>query len=107
MKKYNLSLGLTLLFLLLFVTRCSKTNDAAPLVGISGKVTFTNMNGQTANAAGAVVYIAKSATATTTYDQNTTAGADGSYSFSNLPAGDYYLNCIYDSDNKNTSARME
>lgn len=107
MKKYNLSLGLTLLFLLVFVVRCSKTNDATPLVSISGTVTFTDMNGQTANAAGALVYIAKSATATTTYDQNTIAGADGSYSFSNLAPGDYYLNCIYDSDNKNASARIE
>lgn len=107
MKKYNLSLGLSLLFVFLFVVRCSKTNDAAPLVSISGTVTYTDMNGQTANAAGAVVYIAKSATATTTYDQSTIAGADGSYSFANLAAGDYYINCIYDSDNKNASARIE
>jgi polyisoprenoid-binding protein YceI len=65
------------------------------------------MNGQTANAAGAVVYLAKSATATTTYDQSTIAGSDGSYTFSNLAPGNYYLNCVYDTDNKNTSARIE
>lgn len=107
MKKYNLSLGLTLLFVFLFIVRCSKNDPAPALASLSGKVAFTDMTGQTANAAGAIVYLAKSATATTTYDQSTIAGADGSYKFSNLSAGSYYINAVFQTDNKNISARLD
>ncbi|GHN00529.1 hypothetical protein WSM22_20180 [Cytophagales bacterium WSM2-2] len=65
------------------------------------------MNGQVANAVGAVVYIAKSAAATTTYDQSTVTGSDGTYTFSNLAAAGYYINAVYNTDNKNTSARID
>ena len=107
MKKFKLVLALTSLLILVTVIRCSKSNDAAPLVGISGKVTYSDMNGTTQNAAGAVVYLAKSTTATTTYSQSTIAGSDGSYSFSNLPAAGYFINAVFNTDNKNTSARID
>lgn len=106
MKNFKLVLSLTLLFTFLVVVRCSKTSDPAPLVGISGTVTYTDMNGVVQKAAGAVVYLAKSATATTTYDQSTIAGSDGTYSFSNLSNAGYYLNAVYNTDNKNSSARI-
>ena len=106
MKTVKLIPILTLLFTMIFVVRCS--DDApAPLVKISGKVTFTNAVGQTANAAGAVVYLAKSAVATTTYDQTAIADATGAYSFSNLSADSYYVNATYKTDNKNLTARLE
>lgn len=109
MKKFKLILGLTAVFMFLFVVRCSKSSDPAPvkLVSISGVITYTDLSGATANASGAVVYLAKSAAATTTYDQSTIAGADGSYKFSNLVAGDYYLNAVYQTDNKNVSSRLD
>ena len=106
MKTVKLIPILTLLFSMIFVVRCS--DDApAPLVKISGKVTFTNAVGQTANAAGAVVYLAKSAVATTTYDQTAIADATGAYSFSNLSADNYYVNATYKTDNKNLTARLD
>ncbi len=106
MKTVKLIPILTLLFTMIFVVRCS--DDApAPLVKISGKVTFTNAVGQTANAAGAVVYLAKSAVATTTYDQTAIADATGAYSFSNLSADSYYVNATYKTDNKNLTARLD
>jgi polyisoprenoid-binding protein YceI len=107
MKTFRLILTLTSLLMLLVVIRCSKSSDSTPLLSISGKVTYTDANGNTANAAGAVVYLAKSATATTIYDQSTIAGADGTYTFSNLVPASYYLNSVYDSDNKNASARID
>jgi polyisoprenoid-binding protein YceI len=110
MKKFRLILSLTVLFTFLFVVRCSKSSDPAPaakLVSISGIVTYTDLTGASASAAGAVVYLAKGAAATATYDQSTIAGADGSYKFSNLSAGDYYLNSVYQTDNKNLSARLD
>ncbi|MBI1766958.1 MAG: YceI family protein [Bacteroidetes bacterium] len=108
MKRFKVILSLTALFTILFVVRCSKSSDPAPkLVSISGKVTYTDLTGAAANASGAVVYLAKSATTTTTYDQSTIAGADGSYNFSNLSAGAYYLNSVYQTDNKNLSARLD
>ena len=107
MKKFRLILSLTVLFTFLFVVRCSKSSDPAPLVSISGQVTYTDLTGATANAAGAVVYLAKSSTSTTNYDQSTIAGADGSYTFPNLSAGSYYLNSVYQTDNKNLNARLD
>ena len=110
MKPFKLILGFALLIMFMFVVRCSKKSDptpAATLVKISGTVTFTDLSGQVANAAGAVVYLAKSAVATTTYDQSTIAGADGVYKFSNLSAGGYYVNTVYNTDNKNTTARLD
>jgi polyisoprenoid-binding protein YceI len=111
MKSFKLILSFTLLFMFLFVVRCSKKDDPAPaavtLSTISGKVAFTDLNGATANGAGAVVYLAKSAAATTTYDQSTIANADGVYTFSNLIDAGYYLNAVYKTDNKNTSGRLD
>ncbi len=108
MKPFKLALSFTLLFMFLFIVRCSKKDDPAPtLVSISGTVSFTDLKSQTSNAAGAVVYLAKSATATTTYDQNTIADASGAYKFTNLSAGDYYLNAVYKSDNKNATGRLD
>jgi polyisoprenoid-binding protein YceI len=107
MKTVRLISILTLLFTMLFVTDCTKKDDPIPLVKISGKVTYTNPAGQPANAAGAIVYLAKSATATTTYDQTTIADANGAYSFSNLSSGSYYLNSTFYTANKNVSARLD
>lgn len=108
MKQLKLILGLTLLFMFVFTVRCSKKSDPAPsLVSISGTVSYTDLNGATANAAGAVVYLAKSATATTTYDQSTIADASGVYTFSSLSVGSYFLNSVYKTDNKNTTARLD
>lgn len=107
MKSVKLILSITLIAVLLFTVRCSKKSEPAPaLVTISGKVTYTDASGNAANAAGAVVYLAKSAAATSTFDYNTVAGADGTYSFANLAAGSYYLNSVYNSDNTNTSGRF-
>jgi len=107
MKNLKLVLSLTLLFTLLAVVRCSKSSDPAPLAGISGTVTYTDANGTVQKAAGAIVYLAKGTAATTTYDQSTTAGSDGTYSFPTLPAAGYYINAVYQSDNKNSSARID
>src|SRR5215831_5534993 len=107
MKNFRLTLSLTLLLTFIAVVRCSKSSDPAPLVGISGTVTYTDANGTVQKAAGAIVYLAKSTAATTTYDQSTTAGSDGTYNFTNLPAAGYYINAIYNTDNKNTSARID
>lgn len=108
MKTAKLIPILTLLFTMVFVMRCSNDNEPAPpLVKISGNITYINPTGQTANAAGAVVYLAKSATATTTYDQTTIADANGVYTFSNLSADSYYLNAIFRTDNKNVTARLD
>jgi polyisoprenoid-binding protein YceI len=108
MKSFRLFLGFTLLFMLLFVVRCSKKSDPAPsLVSISGTVTYTDLSGQTANAAGAVVYLAKSDVATSTYSQSTIADANGVYTFSNLTTAGYYLNSVYKTDNKNSTGRLD
>jgi polyisoprenoid-binding protein YceI len=111
MKSFKLIISFALLFMFLSVVRCSLTSNPEPvstsLVNISGKVTFTDVSGQPANAAGAVVYLAKSAAATTTYDQSTIANADGVYTFSNLIDAGYYLNAVYKTDNKNTSGRLD
>jgi polyisoprenoid-binding protein YceI len=77
------------------------------LVKISGKITYTDPAGAAANAVGALVYLAKSATPTTTYDQSTIANANGSYSFSNLSAGTYFLNATFFTDNKNVTGRLD
>jgi len=107
MKNFKLVLSLTLLLTLIAVVRCSKSSDPAPLVGISGTVTYTDANGTVQKAAGAVVYLAKGTAATTTYDHSTIAGSDGTYSFPTLPAAGYYINAVYQSDNKNSSARID
>jgi len=107
MKNLKLVFFLTLLLTFIVVVRCSKSSDPAPLVGISGTVTYTDMNGVVQKAAGAVVYIAKGTAATTTYDESTTAGSDGTYSFSNLANAGYYINAVYNTDNKNSSARID
>ncbi|MBL7873114.1 MAG: YceI family protein [Cyclobacteriaceae bacterium] len=105
MKKLSLIPMLTLLATMIFVVRCG-SDDPAPLVKITGKVIYNNAAGQPSNAVGAVVYLAKSATATTNFDQSTIADANGSYSFSNLSAGTYFVNAKYDTDNKNVTARL-
>jgi polyisoprenoid-binding protein YceI len=107
MKNLKLVLSLTLLLTFLSVVRCTKTSDPAPLVGISGTVTYTDASGAVQKAAGAVVYLAKGTAATTTYDQSTTAGSDGTYNFANLPAAGYYINAVYHSDTKNSAARID
>jgi polyisoprenoid-binding protein YceI len=107
MKTVKLIPILTLLFTLLFVIECTKKDDPIPLVKISGKVTYTNPSGQAANAVGAIVYLAKGATATTTYEQTTIADANGAYSFSNLTTGSYYLNSTFYTANKNVTARLD
>lgn len=105
MKKLSLIPILTLLATMIFVVRCG-SDDPAPLVKITGKVIYNNAAGQTSNAVGAVVYLAKSATATTNFDQSTIADADGSYSFSNLSAGTYFVNANFNTDNKNVNAKL-
>ncbi len=106
MKSLRLISTLTLLFTMVFVMRCSKDEAPAPLVKMSGKITFTDPSGQTANAAGAIVYMATGAVATTNYEQSTVADANGAYSFTNLAPNSYYINAVYKTDNKNTTARL-
>jgi len=107
MKTIRLIPTLTLLITMLFVVRCAEDEKAAPLVKLTGKITYTDPSGQSANAAGAVVYLATGAVATTTYEQSTIADANGAYTFSNLPANSYYVNSVYKTDNKNLIARLE
>lgn len=98
---------LALLFTMLFVVRCSDDETPAPLVKITGKVTFTDPTGASANAVGAVVYLATGSVATTTYEQSTIADANGTYSFLNLAPNSYYINSVYKTDNKNKTARLD
>jgi polyisoprenoid-binding protein YceI len=106
MKTIKLIPILTLVFTMLFVISCSDNETPAPLVKLTGKVTYTDPSGQTANAAGAVVYLATGTAATTTYEQSTIADANGAYTFSNLPANSYYINSVFKTDNKNLAARL-
>lgn len=107
MKTLKLIPTLTLLVTMLFVVQCSKDETPDPLVKITGKISFTNPAGQTANAAGAVVYLATGSVATTTYEQSTIADANGTYTFSNLPANSYFVNSVYKTDNKNVTGRLD
>lgn len=106
MKKRKLIPMLTLLIAMMFVVSC-KDEEPAPLVKITGKITYKDPTGTTANAAGAVVYLATSAVVTTTYEQSTIADADGVYSFSGLGANTYFVNSVYKTDNKNIKARLD
>ena len=100
---------ITLLLTMLCTVRCSKTDTpaAVALVKLSGKVMYTSPTGTSANAAGAIVYLAKSAVATTTYDQSTIADATGAYTFTNLSAGIYFVNAVFKTDNKNIASRLD
>ncbi|MEK6781063.1 MAG: YceI family protein [Bacteroidota bacterium] len=107
-----ISAGLILFFTMIFMVQCSDDPapapvEPAPLVKISGKVTFTNEAGTAANAAGAIVYLAKGATATTNFDQTTIANANGDYEFVNLDTGSYYLNATFYTANKNVTGRLD
>lgn len=107
MKTLRLIPVLAILIAMMFVVSCSKDeNTPAPLVKITGKVTFKDPAGATANAAGAVVYLATGSVATTTYEQSTIADANGAYSFSNLSANSYFVNSVYKTDNKNVNGRL-
>jgi len=88
--------------LLLTTTRCS--DDSVSYYSISGTITYPGESGS-ANAAGAVAYLAK--TSGGPYDMSTVADADGLYTFDNMEAGTYYLNASYYTDNNNTGARLE
>ncbi len=110
MKKTRLILipFLTLLIATMFVVSCTKDEEApAPLVKITGKITYKDPAGSTANAAGAVVYMAKSSAPTTTYDKSTIADASGNYFFDGLAAGSYFVNAVYKTDNKNVTSRLD
>jgi polyisoprenoid-binding protein YceI len=105
MKTIRLIPTLTLLIAMLFVVSCSE--DEKPLVKLTGKITFTDPTGASANAAGAVVYLATGSVATTTYEQSTIADANGMFTFSNLAPNSYYINSVYQTDNKNKTARLD
>ncbi|MEK6781061.1 MAG: YceI family protein [Bacteroidota bacterium] len=107
-----ISAVLMLFFTMIFMVQCSDDPapapvEPAPLVKISGKVTYTSEAGTAANAVGAIVYLAKGATATTNYDQTTIADANGDYEFVNLDTGSYYLNAIFYTANKNANGRLD
>ena len=88
--------------MLLFTVQCSE-DDPAPLISLSGTITYPGTSGNLA-AGGAIVYLAKTAGALE-YDYSTIADASGNYSFDNLEAGTYYLNANYYTGNAN--ARLE
>ncbi|HEX9649380.1 MAG TPA: YceI family protein [Cyclobacteriaceae bacterium] len=90
--------------LLLLTVRCSD-DDPAPLLSISGTVTYPGISGNTA-AGGSVVLLAKTANALE-YNFTSIADASGNYIFDNLEAGTYYLNANYYTDNQNLGARLE
>ncbi|MEO5603757.1 MAG: YceI family protein [Cyclobacteriaceae bacterium] len=102
MKTLKFLSAFLLLFALLTVVRCSEDEPVPPLVSVSGKVTFTDASGATANALGAVVYLAN-----TTASISTISDENGDYNFTNLSTGAYTLRATYFSDNKNISGRMD
>jgi len=105
MKTKRLVPILTLLVTMLFLVQCSE--DEKPLVKLTGLVTYTDPTGATANAAGAVVYLAAGSVATTTYEQSTIADANGVFTFFSLAPNSYYINAVYKTDNKNLSGRLD
>ena len=84
----------------LFFTRCGEKE--VHLYSISGTASYAD-----GAAAGALVYLAKDATAATTnYDMVAVADASGAYSFENLSEGSYFLFANYNTTNINLSGRL-
>ncbi|MDH5250667.1 MAG: YceI family protein [Cyclobacteriaceae bacterium] len=106
MKTFKLIPILTLLFVLVFAVRCSDDSSSTPtpLFGISGKVTYPDAGGAATAANGAVVTLSSSSPSVS---MEAIADASGNYKFSNLEAATYTLSAIYDTDNKNNSARLD
>ena len=106
MKTFKLIPILTLLFVLVFAIRCSDDSSSTPtpLFGISGKVTYPDAGGAAVAANGAVVTLSSSSPSVS---MEAIADASGNYKFSNLEAATYALSAIYDTDNKNNSARLD
>ena len=108
MKKLRLILmaGLAVTFLFA-VSQCSE-DDPVTLYSISGKVTYPDFNGATADAAGAVIYLAQGTEATTAYEWATIADGSGNYTFKDLQPGDYWMWAVYDTKNTNVpEARVD
>jgi len=86
---------------LVFSTGCKEDVEQIMYYDISGTVTYPD-----GNATGAVVYLAKNATAATTaYDLMTVADASGAYAFENLEVGSYFLFAEYNTSNTNSVGR--
>ena len=102
----NLKIFWSFFALLSFLTfvKCSEDDKAVTLLTLSGKVTYTNAFGTTANAAGAIITL-ENVNASTTL--STVANATGDYAFENLVAGSYTLSSTYYTANKNVSARLD
>jgi polyisoprenoid-binding protein YceI len=105
MKTLKFLSSISLLVVFLTLTKCSE-DDTAPIAlsELSGKVTYTNASGTSANAIGAIVVLEDVATSTSV---STVANGTGDFSFDNLIAGDYKLSSIYYTDNKNVSGRLD
>ena len=85
----------------IFMVRCDDDSNNNPepeiLYNVSGAVTYPG-----GTAAGAVIYLANSATPTTNYDWVTVANENGQYSISDLGAGDYFIFVNFNTANQNT-----
>lgn len=99
--------------LLAFITAFSFqscNNDPVEVMtySVSGTITFPDMTGTAVAAPGAVVYLAKDASAPTmAYDVAVVADGSGMYSIDNLEAGNYFMFVNYNTANTNTAARVE
>jgi len=80
----------------------------AETYNISGTITFPDLNGESANADGAVVYLKMNATeATADFDATAVADAEGNFIFTNLLDGSYFVFANYNTENQNNAgARM-
>jgi polyisoprenoid-binding protein YceI len=106
MKTFKLIPIFTLIFVLVFAIRCSDDSSSTPtpLFAVSGKVTYPDANGAAVAASGAVVSLSSSSPSVS---MEAVADASGNYRFSNLEAATYSLSAIYNTDNKNNSARLD
>ncbi len=86
------------------LVRCDE-DDPVPVVSlfsISGTVTFPDFSGTNQSANGAIVYLVENTTeASTNFDYSTVASTNGTYSFDNLEAGNYYMFVNYNTANTN------
>jgi len=98
------SVLLTLFFVLGLAVQCSDdTADPVALSKISGVVTYPDAAGAQIAAGGAVVTLFST---TPVVNMQTTADANGNFSFSSLVAATYTLAAYYNTDNSNNAGRL-
>ena len=98
--------SLAILGMLAFLVNCSdddgnSTPEVVPTFSISGTISYVDFDGNTVGADGAVVYMAQSEMATTSYDASTVASTTGAYSFEGLEAGSYFVFSNFNNANVN------